>query len=60
MLNSKFKCPECGGYKFGSSDCTSDNMKGHCHNDLPDGSRCLFTWDRNTEDEKYFEKVDDN
>lgn len=52
-----FKCPECGGYKWGTSHCTEpkDKWIGHCH-----GSRgfpgCGFTWHRMTEDEKYIGK----
>lgn len=50
-----FKFPACGGQMFGSSNCLDDeNMMGHCHGFLPDGSRCNFTWHRKTQDVDVF------
>ena len=53
-VDKQFVCPECGGHMFGTSNVLGDNPKGHCHDFKNDGSRCLFTWDRNTEDKKVF------
>ena len=50
-LRFNFKCPDCGSSFFGTSGCTGDNPKGHCHNTL---GQCKFTWDRNTQDEDVF------
>lgn len=48
-----FKCPKCGGCMFGTSSISDwDNAVGHCHDFLPDGTRCDFTWHRFTEDNK--------
>lgn len=45
----KFECPECGSYKFGTSNCTSPATEwvGNCH-----GYGCHFEWPR-TDDVKY-------
>lgn len=48
-----FKCPECGGYKFGTSDCSKPIAEwiGECHGgDHWDG--CGFEWSR-SDDIKY-------
>lgn len=45
----KFKCPECGSYRFGTSNCTSpiEEWIGHCN-----GWGCKFEWPR-SDDAKY-------
>lgn len=50
----RFKCPKCGGFRFGTSGCTGGNPQGHCHDFLPDRSRCNYTWDRNSQDKDIF------
>ena len=47
-----FKCPECGGFTFGSS-INSDRKadKGFCHDAY--GVGCRFQWNRD-DDRKYF------
>lgn len=46
----EFECPECGDYRWGTSNCTSpeDEWIGHCHGDF-----CNFTWPRK-DDHLYF------
>lgn len=49
-----FTCPNCGGYRWGTSGCTGpfDEMIGHCHgDDTHDG--CGFRWIRKQDDLKY-------
>ncbi len=48
-----FTCPNCGGYKWGTSNCNDDKSKwiGHCHGGNGFTS-CGFTWHRATDDEK--------
>ena len=55
MMDGDFKCPKCGGYKWGTSHCTRDHDQwvGECHGDNQMAG-CGFTWHRMTEDEKYF------
>ena len=45
----EFKCPECGGFRWGTTNCNQDFSEwvGHC-NDCHN-----FKWPR-TEDHKYF------
>jgi hypothetical protein len=46
-----FKCPRCGGYKWGTNNISSDYSKwtGHCQGG--DGFEgCGFTWDRARDD----------
>lgn len=56
LMNLRFKCPVCGGYKFGTSMSGSPESTGHCHNHLPDGSMCVFSWSRPVEDTNVFVK----
>ena len=49
-----FKCPECGGYKFGTN-MINNQQTGHCHNFNSDTNMlCQFTWNRATQDEDVF------
>lgn len=53
MTAKNFECPQCGGYKWGTSRCTANKQEwlGHCHgSDTHSG--CGFTWHRATDDEK--------
>ena len=55
ILDGDFKCPRCGGYKWGTAHCTSkhDDWTGECHgNDERAG--CGFVWHRMTQDEIVF------
>ncbi len=47
--HAEFKCPKCGGYRFGTDNATKpfDEWVGRCH-----GVNCGFTWMR-TDDCKY-------
>lgn len=61
----KFTCPECGSNKFGSSNCTAEDiadMIGLCHGTVQTvyGSTrsCNFTWSR-ADDAKYFTRTGD-
>ena len=51
-----FACPLCFSIYWGTvGDPSEPGCKGHCNGTshghlLPDGSRCNFEWDRNTED----------
>ena len=58
MNDKQFKCPECGSGMFGTSDCLSDKMTGHCHGNASEGvmACCTFTWDRATQDKDVFTK----
>jgi len=49
-LTGRFRCPECGGGKWGTSYCTEEHSKcmGHCHS-----FGCDFSWIRETEDYIY-------
>ena len=49
-----FKCPACGGNRFGTSDVGRKTEKGNCHDFLEDGNNCRFTWSRPSEDKKVF------
>ena len=51
LMRLRFKCPECGGQMFGTSNSTSENWIGHCHDFWPDGTRCRYTWKRSMDDE---------
>ena len=47
-----FKCPQCGGWTFGSSIWKGGKAeKGYCHD--AHGTGCRFQWDR-ADDRKYF------
>lgn len=50
-----FVCPQCGGWKWGTSRCTEakDVWRGHCHGDNKRAG-CGYSWHRMTEDEKVF------
>ncbi len=52
--NIRFKCPKCGGYMFGTTAIGTHNETGHCHDYLPSGFRCTFTWHRPSEDDDVF------
>ncbi|AUR82704.1 hypothetical protein NVP1271B_06 [Vibrio phage 1.271.B._10N.286.54.B4] len=57
-IGKEFKCPQCGSNRFGTSDCTSENMTGHCHGFTETGHVCKFTWPRSEEeDRKVFPSV---
>jgi hypothetical protein len=51
IVNSEFRCPKCGGFRWGTSNCTEPFSKwiGHCHN-----FACRFTWKRSTDDWRHF------
>jgi len=60
LMKLKFRCPQCGGSYFGTSNAGNINSTGHCHTYLPDGKRCNYTWIRNEEtDAKHFIKKED-
>jgi len=46
----EFHCPECGDFRFGTSNCTSPEKEliGECH-----GDHCNFKWPRK-DDHLYF------
>lgn len=48
-----FKCPQCGGFKWGTLDCGKPKQEwiGTCNGDR-DYPGCGFRWHRATEDEK--------
>ena len=48
-----FKCPKCGGFKWGTLDCGKPKQEwiGTCNGDR-DYPGCGFRWHRATEDEK--------
>ena len=48
-----FKCPQCGGFKWGTLDCGKLKQEwiGTCNGDR-DYPGCGFRWHRVTEDEK--------
>ena len=48
-----FKCPQCGGFKWGTLDCGKPKQEwiGTCNGDR-DYPGCGFRWHRSTEDEK--------
>lgn len=50
-----FKCPECKGFMFGTSNTGKEYEKGHCHDFFKDGSKCSFKWNRPSEDKKVFQ-----
>jgi hypothetical protein len=56
----KFKCPKCGGYKFGSSNCTKpfSEWMGHCHG-YKDGRPCGLSWHRETQDSEVMHEETD-
>lgn len=55
LMQLKFKCPECGSCRFGTSQVKEwDKAKGHCHGYKPDGSACRYSWNRSTEDDNVF------
>ena len=49
---TKFTCPNCGGYKYGTDGSAGpvETWIGHCQSDF---INCHFSWPR-TEDDKYF------
>ena len=49
----RFKCPQCGGFKWGTLDCGKPKQEwiGTCNGDR-DYPGCGFRWHRATEDEK--------
>jgi len=53
MKYKAFKCPNCGGYKWGTHNVTStkDNWVGYC-NGSDDRIGCGFKWKRIEDDEK--------
>ncbi len=50
---SKFDCPNCGGYKYGTANCNEPHKywEGHCHT-----YKCGFKWKR-LDDYKYFKVI---
>jgi hypothetical protein len=55
MMEKVFQCPECNGQYWGTSNASSDNAVGHCHDQF--GQRCTFSWPR-TDDDKYFKPIE--
>jgi len=39
---------------FGTTAIGTHNETGHCHDYLPSGFRCTFTWHRPSEDDDVF------
>ena len=50
---SKFKCPECGSYMFGSSQNTDGTLTRHCHGN--EKWKCNFSFNEK-DDHLYFEE----
>jgi len=44
-MSNKFKCPQCGGWQFGSSGHPDKTMLGHCHGSNLSGG-CGYIWNR--------------
>ncbi len=55
MIKYKFQCPVCQGDKFGSSVQPNNSLQRFCHDYLPGGMRCTFTWPQD-DDYLYFVK----
>jgi hypothetical protein len=46
LMGLKFKCPRCGGYRFGTSMAGDWNVAmGHCNT-----GTCGYTWKRSEDD----------
>ena len=51
LMKLEFRCPQCGGKMFGTSNATSDDAEGHCNSYDSDGSRCGYRWERSMDEE---------
>lgn len=58
LMKLEYKCPECGGPYFGTSNGLDWNEAiGHCHSLTPSGLYCNHRWKRSSEeDAKHFVK----
>ena len=57
--NMKFKCPKCGDFRWGTSNCTKPKSEwmGHCHG-YKDGRPCGLSWHRETQDSEVMHEED--
>lgn len=46
-----FKCPECGGPFWGTTEWQRGPAEGNCHGWTNDGLRCRFSWIRSPEED---------
>jgi hypothetical protein len=54
-----FKCPECGDYRFGTSNCLKpfSEWVGECHG-YKNGQKCMFVWQRDTQDREVMHETE--
>jgi len=50
-MSTRFICPECGSYMFGSTQNSDGTLTRHCHGN--EAWNCKFNFHQK-EDEKYF------
>ena len=59
LMNTEFKCPECGSKFFGTVDTRKGRMirkcKGYYKHEYREYSGCSFRW-KEQDDNKYFHK----
>lgn len=57
--NTKFVCPNCGDFRWGTSNCTKPTSEwmGHCHG-YKDGRPCGLSWHRETQDSQVMHEED--